>query len=299
MRKIFPTSQRPSCPTTTCLAPRSVIKQGFFRLHSGARRQRFLCRACRKFFSQTTATPAHRLRKIHLTQPLMRLRCRNLSIRDTARELRVSQGFVLRRVSRLGELSRIHNARLRRKYVSKSGLLTEVQIDEMETYEHTRLKPLSISLSVTPERFIIRAEVATIPAKGRLAATSRAKYGARADGSGQALERVLGTVARMSGHRLRVVTDKKTSYGPAIRRRIPGATHEAVKSRAGAVAGTGEAKEKAFDRMFALNHTCAVVRSQMSRLNRRTWKGSKKAAALQDELDLFVWWHNMGIMGLR
>ena len=65
------------------------------------------------------------------------------------------------------------------------------------------------------------------------------------------------------------------------------------------MAGTGEAKEKAFDRMFALNHTCAMVRSQMSRLNRRTWKGSKKAAALQDELDLFVWWHNMGIMGLR
>jgi|GEM_PF-5637393 len=237
MRKIFPTSRRPICPTTTCLAPRSVIKQGFFRLHSGARRQRFLCRACRKFFSQTTATPAHRLRKIHLTQPLIRLR---------------------------------------RKYVAKSGLLTEVQIDEMETYEHTRLKPLSISLSVTPERFIIRADVATIPAKGRLAATSRAKYGARADGSGQALERVLGTVARMSGRRLRIVTDKKTSYGPAIRRRLPGATHEAVKSRAG-----------------------AVVRSQMSRLNRRTWKGSKKAAALQDELDLFVWWHNMGIMGLR
>ncbi len=299
MRKIFPTSQRPHCPTPTCLAPRAVIKQGFFRLRSGARRQRFRCRACRKCFSQTTATPAHRLRKIHLTQPLMRLRCRNLSLRDTARELHVSQGFVLRRVSRLGELSRIHNARLRRKYIAKSGLITEVQIDEMESYEHSRLKPLSISISVTPERFILRADVAPIPAKGRLAVTSRAKYGARPDGSGQALDRVLRAVARMSGRNLRVVTDKKTSYGPAIRRRLPGATHEAVKSRAEAVVGNGEMKEKGFDRMFALNQTCAMVRSQMSRMNRRTWKGSKKASALQDELDLYVWWHNMGIMGLR
>ena len=78
------------------------------------------------------------------------------------------------------------------------------------------------------------------------------------------------------GHQARFFSPSLWCPSPAIRRRIPGATHEAVKSRAG-----------------------AVVRSQMSRLNRRTWKGSKKAAALQDELDLFVWWHNMGIMGLR
>lgn len=163
---------------------------------------------------------------------------------------------------------------LRRKYVARSSLLTGVQIDEMETYEHTRLNPLFISFSVTPDRFVIRADVATIPAKGRLSTTSHAMYGARPDGSGQAPERALGRVARMSG-----------------------AAHEAVKSRTGAVAGTGEAR--AFDQMFTLNHMCAVMSSQMSSLNRRMCKGSKKEAKLQDELDLFVWWNNMGIMGLR
>jgi hypothetical protein len=34
-------------------------------------------------------------------------------------------------------------------------------------------------------------------------------------------------------------------------------------------------------------------------MNRRTWKGTKKWQRLQDDLDLYVWWHNLEIMGLR
>jgi hypothetical protein len=110
------------------------------------------------------------LRKLHLTMRMVSLRSRNLSIRDTARS---------------------EMEKLRAAYVRRHGPLAEVQMDEMETYEHTRLKPLSISLAVTPGRFIFAVAVAPIPAKGPLATVSRAKYGQRRDGSREAFERVM------------------------------------------------------------------------------------------------------------
>ncbi len=51
----------------------------------------------------------------------------------------------------------------------------------METLEHTKCKPLSISLFVTEHYEILAAKVAQMPYKGKLAAISRKKYGIRAD----------------------------------------------------------------------------------------------------------------------
>ena len=299
VQKIHRPSSRPFCPNSRCVFTGKAIKKGHFSLKSGARRQRFSCPGCGKNFSQTTGSPFHRLRKLHLTMPLVRARCRNMSIRDAARHLRVSKGFVERRVWRLGELARQQNEKLRRCYLRQHGALAEVQMDEMESFEHTRLKPLSISISVTPRRFILRTAVAQIPAKGPRAAVSRFKYGPRPDHSRVAFERVARTAARMTIPGVKVITDRKSAYGPIVRKTIPGARHVAVKSRGGVVAGVGEMKERGFDPMFALNQTCAKVRSQLSRMNRRTWKGTKKWQRLQDDLDLYVWWHNLEIMGLR
>ena len=54
--------------------------------------------------------------------------------------------------------------------------------DEMETFEHTKMKPLSIALAVEQgTRRILAVEVASMPAKGLLAARSRTKYGPRPD----------------------------------------------------------------------------------------------------------------------
>lgn len=288
---------RPPCPHPACLVGGRVIKRGYFRTKSGAHRQRFCCRACGSHFSEYSVTPLRGLRKLHLTMRVVSLRSRNMSIRDAARQLGVSPGFVERRIPRLGELARTELEKLRTAYVRRHGPLTEVQLDEMETYEHTRLKPLSVSISVTPRRFIVAVAVAPIPAKGPLAAMSRAKYGNRPDGSREAFERVARTAARMARRDVTLVTDRKRLYAVALRRVMPGARHTAVKSRSSAVAGTADMKDRGFDRMFALNQTCAMVRSQLSRLNRRTWKGTKVAARAMDDLCVYAWWHNMRIMG--
>ena len=54
--------------------------------------------------------------------------------------------------------------------------------DDVETFEHSKCKPLAITLAVEePTRRILGFKVSSMPAKGLLAALSRKKYGKRKD----------------------------------------------------------------------------------------------------------------------
>ena len=62
----------------------------------------------------------------------------------------------------------------------KKSKVTAMQFDDLITIEHTKLKPLSITIAVDKDRrFVLAAEVSTIPAFGLLADKSRKKYGYR------------------------------------------------------------------------------------------------------------------------
>jgi len=57
-----------------------------------------------------------------------------------------------------------------------------IVFDELETFEHTRCKPLAVAVAIENEtRRILGFKVSTMPAKGRLAQISRKKYGKRKD----------------------------------------------------------------------------------------------------------------------
>ena len=58
----------------------------------------------------------------------------------------------------------------------------EVEFDDLETFEHTKCKPLSVTLMVEYKtRRILGFEVSQMPAKGRIAHIARKKYGPRAE----------------------------------------------------------------------------------------------------------------------
>ena len=68
----------------------------------------------------------------------------------------------------------------------------EVQIDDLITSEHTKLKPLSVTvLTKAPQRWIMGFEVSEIPAFGLLAEKSREKYGFRKNERPKNLKRLL------------------------------------------------------------------------------------------------------------
>ena len=56
--------------------------------------------------------------------------------------------------------------------------------------------------------------------------------------------------------------------------------------------GQGELKKLRFDPLFALNHTCAMLRANINRLFRRTWCTTKKKECLEDHLAVYMDFHN-------
>jgi hypothetical protein len=73
---------------------------------------------------------------------------------------------------------------------------------------------------------------------------------------------------------------------------IPGAWYERFKGERGSVAGQGELKKVYRDPLFAINHTCAILRANINRLIRKTWCTTKKKDNLQRHLDLFIAYFN-------
>ena len=89
-------------------------------------------------------------------------------MRRSAKILGINYKTVLKKVEYLGEKSRKrHKSFLQRLEKSK---VENMQFDDLITLEHTKMKPLSVSLAVDKKRrFILGAEVSRIPAFGHLA----------------------------------------------------------------------------------------------------------------------------------
>jgi hypothetical protein len=160
-----------------------------------------------------------------------------------------------------------------------------VQFDEMETIEHSKLKPLSIALAVRPKTGqIIGAKAATMNCHGHMAALSRKIYGWRPDTRPMACRDVMNDIKAVAKPRITVATDGKTTYPGMIKAVMPQAVHVPYAGRV--------AVHKARDPLFRLNHTCAKLRADVSRLARRTWSASKCLKGLQDHLDIYIAFNN-------
>jgi hypothetical protein len=176
-----------------------------------------------------------------------------------------------------------------------NGKEKTIIFDEMETFEHTKCKPISIAIAVAAStREVISIDAAAMPASGNLAKLSRKRYGIRPDHRRIMMRTVLSDAARLCPNVRILKSDKCTRY-PNIVRSIFSNTviHEAHKGRRGCIVGQGELKRGARDPLFSLNHTCAMFRDRIKRLARRTWCTTKKIACLTHLLHLYAWWHNM------
>ena len=156
------------------------------------------------------------------------------------------------------------------------GSFEHVQFDELISFEHTRLKPLSVAvMSVVGERCILGVGVAQIPASGSIARRSREKYGLRRDMSHSMRKRVLRFCAPHLTPNVRIDTDEHQRYRNEIRQSLPGAVHQQYPSIRGSLTGLGELKRTGYDPLYSINHTLAMLRDNIKRLARRTWCTTK------------------------
>jgi hypothetical protein len=171
--------------------------------------------------------------------------------------------------------------------------LAQIQWDDLETSEHTKCKPLSVTLAVDPEtRKILHFQVASMPAKGHLAEISRRKYGFRADERPKAWALLMKGLTPYVREDCEWTSDDNPHYPRFLRKHYPKAIHTHVKGGRGAITGQGELKKLRFDPLFSLNHTCAMLRANLNRLFRRTWCTTKNRQGLIDHLSLYVSFHN-------
>jgi hypothetical protein len=131
-----------------------------------------------------------------------------------------------------------------------------------------------------------------MPAKGHLAAIARRKYGFRPDQRAQGWDALFRSLRPVVCPDAEFLSDQNPHYPEFLRRHFPNANHRTVKGRRGCVAGQGELKKGGFDPLFSLNHTCAMLRANLSRLIRRTWCTTKTQQGLIDHLSLYVRYHN-------
>ena len=177
-----------------------------------------------------------------------------------------------------------------------------IQIDEMESIEHTKLKPLTIPLCVSDDYKILGFEVGKIPAKGRFAELSRKKYGPRENEREIVLRKLLVNLKdQLKINPLTITTDSHPVYASLIKEYFPAAKHIQVISRSMKEKKRElihqKAFKKVFDPLFALNQRCAKIRSDVRRMTRRSWCTTKKIENLKRHLDLYQMYNNDVVLG--
>lgn len=207
--------------------------------------------------------------------------------------LRCSRATVVRKFLFLSECARKKNERR----MNERAQSVEIQFDDLETFEHSKMKPLSVILAVENySRFILGFGVAKMPSKGVLTHRAKKKYGVRVDERTSVREdlfrRISGKVAP-SGV---LWSDQNPHYVPTVRKFFATCTHKTTPGRRGCVVGQGELKSGGFDPLFSLNHTCAMLRANLNRLVRRTWCTTKDPDNLARHIEIYVDFHNTKLL---
>lgn len=178
-------------------------------------------------------------------------------------------------------------------HLTQKELISSIQFDDMETFEHTKYKPLSIPLVVeSKSRKILGFKVAQMPAKGLLVKKALKKYGARQDERQSSRLELFTQVAPYINKSVEILSDENPHYPLVIKKAFPDCQHKTTPGRRGCVVGQGELKEGGFDPLFSFNHTAAMLRANINRLFRKTWNTTKKRERLKLHIALYTWYHN-------
>ena len=271
----------------------SIVRNGtFFRKSDSRYIRRYYCRNCEKHFSLSTLSAAYHQKKRRITVPLKKLLCSGVSQRRAAKILGVNPKTVVRRFRYLAAQEKhAHQKWLKSEY--GNAPLSFIQFDDLETSEHTKCKPLSVTLAVDPfRRKILSFQVSQMAAKGLLVHKARQKYGHRKDQRPEGWEALMIELRPYVSRTATWTSDENPHYPKYLFKHHQDATHIQVKGGRGCIAGQGELKKLNYDPLFSLNHTCAMLRANLNRLFRRTWCTTKNKQGLLDHLALYVTYHN-------
>lgn len=273
----------------------AVKKSGsFLRRSDGLIIQRYFCKTCRKSFSTESRSDYKYQKKRLINDLIFTLFASAMSQRRMAKVLSVNPKTIVRKFTLLGQIC-LRDMKQHKHLPGRK--INTFCFDDMETFEHTKMKPLSITLAVEdPSRLILDFRVSTMKAKGHLSEEARKKYGHRVDTRKQNLAELLKSVKTITTHNPIIKSDMSPHYGIPVSTYFPESTHHVFKGRKGCVIGQGELKAVGFDPLFSLNHTAAMLRANLNRLFRRTWNTTKKEICLRYHIAIYIFYHNLRLI---
>lgn len=265
----------------------------YFRCSDSRQIQRFRCNCCGKTFSIATFSECYRQKKRRLNHPLKVLLSSAMSQRRLALFLKTSRTTVARKLRFLARQATQRRYQFLDQTIARDGPFETIQFDDLETIEHSKCKPVTVTVVLDPcTRIILDFTVAAIPAKGLLAAISRKKYGKRKDCSTAARHRLFARLTPWVSPEAVFHSDEDKRYPALLSTHFPHASHRQYKSIRGCVSGQGELKKTRFDPLFMINHTLAMLRANINRLVRKTWCTTKKIECLAEHLAVYADYHN-------
>jgi transposase-like protein len=277
------------CPH--CKSSKPLMKNGTYVRKSDLKSLiRYKCPACKITMSETIFSIDYRFRKRSINQPVFKALCSGVSQRRCGFLMDIKPIGIARRVVRFGDCAAFNLE----AYRNSRPKATIIQIDEMESFEHTKCKPLTMPIAIEQgTRKILSLRVGSIAAKGKLAEISRAKYGKRLCQRKICFEAVLKDIACCFLSTGIIKSDESTHYPNPILKAFPKAQHKRYKGQRGCVTGQGEMKRGGFDPIFTLNHSYAMFRDNLKTLSRRTWCTCKRPDRLQSLMFIYAWFHNL------
>ena len=285
-------SKCPHCHSSspTSSGTRTIYRLGkYYRKSDGQHLSRFWCKSCEKSFSAASTSPKKGQKKRHLNRIVKELLCGEMSQREIARTLKINRKTVVRkfRFAMLTAKEELLKENL------KHPKSLEVEFDDLETFEHTKCKPISVTLMVEHStRRILGFEVAQMPAKGKIAHFARKKYGSRADHRSDARKKLFKEMQSLVHPLALLRSDSNPAYPGDVKKYFPRGRHVTVLGGRGSVTGQGELKKLRWDPIFSLNHTCAMMRANINRLIRKTWCTTKRMDQLAGHIALYAVRHN-------
>lgn len=285
----------PRCPNRHCRMHRWPEGRFFDRRGSYRPRcrkepvPRYSCRACRRSFSRQTFRFDYRDRKPECNVPMLQLLVSGVGLRQIARIVGLGVHGAQYKFRKLGRgLRRLNRNLLRRLQQGDYTFL----LDEVETFEHSSILRLTVPVLIERESLAVLAfdvaPIRRVPKRGsarqQWLQRHEAKHGRRRDASRASVRRVLGRFRRLlGGQRAAMLTDEKALYAALLRTMLPQAEHRTTLSTL---------PRTAYNPLFRINLTEAMLRDNNGRLRRRSWLVSKRGRWLRAQLEVFAAWRN-------
>lgn len=283
-----------------------VKKIGYYERENGQTRVgRYLCLSCKRSFSSSTRNLLKYTKRRDLASDIYLRLSGHSTQRRTALELNVSRGTIARYCVLLGRLAmREHAHWMKTSFIIQgAGQIAGFQFDEMSSFEHSKYKSLSIAVAVEAKTLnIVGFSVSKCPPQKHYTGHAQVLYGARKNQRTRGIRQLIAGVSPFLANSFVVETDQCPIYSKLIKSMPRGekqSTHVSYKSRKAIASGFGEVKVGYKDPLFPVNHSCAMLRANASRLIRKTWSTTKKRTRLYYHLAIVIHFINRVLIPLR